>query len=108
MPSWSSTEEGISAYLVLFMALLALVLVLSKLLQDRPILSSLVPEAGMILIVGMMAGGILNLFVKVDGDAAAAADQDDNGDNDSVAKGLLSFSPEVFFVFLLPPIIFNR
>jgi NhaP-type Na+/H+ or K+/H+ antiporter len=100
MPSWSSTEEGISAYLMLFMALLAIVLVLSKLLHDRPIMSSLLPEAGMILLVGGFDGFIINLFVDVNDDR-------DDQDNDSVAQGLLSFSPDVFFVFLLPPIIFN-
>jgi len=109
MPSWSSTEEGISAYLVLFLLLLAFVLVLSKLLHDKPVLSSLLPEAGMILIVGMLVGSVLTLFVD-NRDKEAAISNDDtvaDGAGDSVALGLLSFSPEFFFVFLLPPIIFN-
>jgi hypothetical protein len=37
-----------SAYFVLFSTLLSLVLILSKLLQDRPVLASILPEAGMI------------------------------------------------------------
>lgn len=98
MPSWSSTEEGISAYFVLFSALLALVLVLSKLLHDRPVLSSVLPEAGMILLVGMAAGFFVNLFTP---------ENTTSDEENSVAEGLLSFSPEAFFVFLLPPIIFN-
>jgi NhaP-type Na+/H+ or K+/H+ antiporter len=96
------STEGISAYFVLFSTLLALLLVLSKLLHDHPALNSIVPEAGMILLVGMVAGCFLNLFV-----APTQTDQDDDVYNESVAESLLSFSPNVFFVALLPPIIFN-
>lgn len=100
--SWSTTES-ISAYLVLFSTLLAIVLVLSKILHDRPVLSSVVPEAGLVLLVGMVAGGVVELFVDNDANADAA----DDDANEGVAQSLLSFSPEVFFIALLPPIIFN-
>jgi len=106
--TWESTE-GISAYFVLFSALLALVLVLSKVLHDRPVLGSFFPEAGMILLVGMIAGFFVNLFIRPE--VIAPADNAENDDgaayDDSVAQSLLSFSPQVFFVALLPPIIFN-
>lgn len=107
--TWESTE-GISAFFVLFSALLALVLVLSKILHDRPVVGSYFPEAGMILLVGMIAGFFVNLFVRPE--VIAPADNAENDDgaaeyDDSVAQSLLSFSPEVFFVALLPPIIFN-
>ena len=103
MPSWVESEEGLSAYFVLFGFLLALVLVLSKILHDHPLLSSLFPEAGMILLVGMIAGFFVNLFVTNNNN-----DNNPGGeDEDSVAQGLLSFSPQVFFLVLLPPIIFN-
>jgi sodium/hydrogen exchanger 8 len=54
----------------------------------------------MVLLVGIVAGFFLSLFV------------DDNIENDddaaeNVAESLLSFSPKIFFLALLPPIIFN-
>ena len=113
MASWASSEEGLSAYFVLFSSLLALVLVLSKLLHDHPVLASFFPEAGLILLVGIIAGFFVNLFVD-DEDLQKQNNNNNNGDADaddaeesSVAEGLLSFSPEVFFLVLLPPIIFN-
>jgi NhaP-type Na+/H+ or K+/H+ antiporter len=111
MSSWVSSEEGISAYIVLFSALLALVLVLSKFLHDWPVLARIVPEAGMILLVGMIAGFFVNLTLKGTGDTTTTSSSSQAGDDatasDSVAQGLLSFSPEAFFLVLLPPIIFN-
>lgn len=62
----------------------------------------------MVLLVGIVAGSIASLFVsdnnEANGDANDAADDDSI---DEVAESLLSFSPNVFFVALLPPIIFN-
>jgi sodium/hydrogen exchanger 8 len=54
------------------------------------------PEAGMIIVVGIVSGGFIHLIA---GDA-------DNMAGD-VADSMLSFSPSVFFIILLPPIIFN-
>jgi flagellar biosynthesis protein FliQ len=63
-------------------------------------MSMVLPEGGMVLLVGIVAGFFLSLFV------------DDNIENDddaaeNVAESLLSFSPKIFFLALLPPIIFN-
>ena len=97
---WES-EEGINKYFAIFLTLLSLVLVLSKLLHDRPKLASILPEAGMTIIVGTIAGAII-FMLNPD------SDEDDAGSvNQFVAEGLLSFSPKVFFFVLLPPIIFN-
>ena len=98
MGDWSSTEEGISVYFVIFSSLLALVLILSKFLRDHVVLASLLPEVGMILLVGIIAGSFVNWF---------AEEPVDEGDEEDVIKSLLSFSPNVFFIALLPPIIFN-
>ncbi len=105
---WES-EEGINKYFVVFISLLSIVLVLSKFLHDRPKLSAILPEAGMTIIVGTIAGAIIY--------ESSPISHDDNGDDDDymfngevnlfVAEGLLSFSPKVFFFVLLPPIIFN-
>jgi Sodium/hydrogen exchanger family/Adenylate and Guanylate cyclase catalytic domain len=91
-------SSQVSIYLVLFSLLLALVLVLSKLLQDCPRLS-LLPEAGMILLVGMTCSVVVNWVY----DGVDALD----GKDDTVAVSLLSSLPQVFFLALLPPIIFN-
>jgi hypothetical protein len=79
-----------------------------KFLHDRPRIGSLVPEAAMIILVGMMAGYILHFVVHHDATAADAADADAVGQNyEDVAESIFSFSPTIFFIILLPPIIFN-
>jgi sodium/hydrogen exchanger 8 len=104
----SLSEAGISAYFVLFSALLSVVLVLSKFLHDRPRLASLLPEAGMILVVGVVCGAIVNLlFIPDSIEPEQQQGDDDAAAEEEVAVSLLSFSNEVFFLFLLPPIIFN-
>lgn len=82
--------DYLSFYFLVFQSLLALVLILSSLLHKSK-LASILPEAGLTLLVGLI-GGIVIYYV---------------GDKTQVTDGLLSFNPEVFFVFLLPPIIFN-
>jgi NhaP-type Na+/H+ or K+/H+ antiporter len=104
---WDDTTDSISAYLVLFSALLAVVLILSKFLHDQPKLASILPEAGLILLVGMIAGFFVDFLIDDQIDNAAANDDDAAANDDSVAHNLLSFSSEIFFIALLPPIIFN-
>jgi NhaP-type Na+/H+ or K+/H+ antiporter len=119
-------EENISTFLVFFAALLAMVLVLSKYLHDSPWLSSIFPEAAMVLAVGMAAGFVIHLIMGqrnamsevTNDDANANANANDDDDDDADANdddvytredlgALLSFNPEIFFIALLPPIIFN-
>ena len=54
----------------------------------------------MILLVGMVAGFFVSLTVT-------GTDPEEDGDDGDVAQSLLSFSPKIFFIALLPPIIFN-
>ncbi|KAL7581310.1 hypothetical protein ACA910_006074 [Epithemia clementina (nom. ined.)] len=133
-------EETISAYFVFFSALLALVLIFSRILHDHPRIASIVPEAGMILITGVVFGAIIDVFFTSSttitsstlmtdddynhnnnsnnantDDLAAGQDYDKNNnmgasgeeEEEMVVHSLLNFSPAVFFLVLLPPIIFN-
>jgi NhaP-type Na+/H+ or K+/H+ antiporter len=107
--NWVDSEAGIDLYFVIFLTLLAVVLTCAKFLRDRPRIAAILPEAGMIIVVGALSGALLSfaMLPLSRGDAA----EDDDGENDNrnkfVAEGLLSFSPKVFFFVLLPPIIFN-
>mmetsp|Transcript_14248 Transcript_14248/g.34130 ORF Transcript_14248/g.34130 Transcript_14248/m.34130 type:complete len:691 (-) Transcript_14248:755-2827(-) len=116
------TEQTISFYFVLFSFILAVVLVLSKVLHDHPRVAKIFPEAGMILLTGVLFGAIVELFARNNDESSSssssnnsqqsgAANDDDavqpEEEEESVATSLLSFSPEVFFLVLLPPIIFN-
>jgi sodium/hydrogen exchanger 8 len=69
-----------------------------KFLHDRPRLGSLLPEAAMIILVGITAGIFIHLTTGRPDNESMAGD---------VADSMLAFSPTVFFVILLPPIIFN-
>lgn len=104
-------EHTISVFLVFFVSLLALVLVLSKFRNDRPMLASVLPEGAMFLAVGMIAGFFIHLVVGKRNPRAADDDQANNDDDQANQSddlwALLSFSPEIFFIALLPPIIFN-
>jgi sodium/hydrogen exchanger 8 len=95
--SWHQTNRGVSIYISIYLVLLVLVTSLSKVLHARPHISSILPEAGMVIAVGIIAGVIINLSTDTDNDSEAG----------NAATSVLSFSPTVFFVVLLPPIIFN-
>lgn len=107
---WSNSEQGIDRYFVIFLSLLVISLTCSKFLHDSPRLSSALPEAGMIIIIGAIAGLILFELSPLsdnDGNDNDGNNDDDGNINESVAEGLMSFSPTIFFKVLLPPIIFN-
>jgi hypothetical protein len=66
------------------MALLAL----QKFLHDNQVLASVLPEADMIILVGIVAGFRLMPFVN---------DEPGHDDADNVAQSLSSFSPKIHF-----------
>ena len=94
-----------SLYFLFFAAMLGGVLILSKKLHDHPKINSFVSEAALALIVGMLVGATICVFLpEFEPRASTYA-----GEYDPyvLAHSLLSFSPNVFFMALLPPIIFN-
>lgn len=99
-----------SLYFVLFAAMLAVVLVLDKKLHELPAIHSFLSEASLVLIVGMIVGAIICFFLP---ELEREAENDGDGGEQQqydpyvLAHSLLSFSPNVFFMALLPPIIFN-
>lgn len=108
-------EDNISIFLVFFATLLALVLILSQFLHDSKKLSSIIPEAAMVIAIGMGAGYFIHVILgKRLASIAANNNSNSNANNDDdqatvedELAALLSFDPEFFFLFLLPPIIFN-
>lgn len=108
----SSESEGhveeVSLYFVLFGSLLALVIIGSKLLHDRPRLSSFVSEASLTLLIGISAGMLVHLiFFRERPDDVDFDDAGEDAEAKVVASSLLTFSDNVFFMALLPPILFN-
>lgn len=102
-----SEEEELhrtSLYFVLFSGMLAGVLILAKLLHESPSIHNYISEAAMILLTGTFVGGCIWTFHP--GFEPYAAEYHGEYVEDRLAHSLLSFSPNVFFMALLPPIIF--
>jgi len=97
---WTLSQEGISNYLVVFLTLLALTLYLSKFLHQYPRVGSVLPEAGLTVIIGI----IFSFFIAIDN---KSDEEQIDDDVNPVEETLLGFSSTVFFIALLPPIIFN-
>ena len=101
-------------YFVLFAGMLVVVLILSKKLHERPFFSSFISEASLVLMIGMLVGAGICIFLPEveehdDDSQSNEADEASTWENEPyvLAHSLLSFSPNVFFMALLPPIIFN-
>ena len=120
--SWHQSNRGVSIYFSIYLMLFLLVIYLSNVLHKKPKWGSYLPEATMVILVGIVAGGFIQLIVDDDNntmskakdnvvydDDVAANDANNNnyGMVEDVAQNILGFSPTVFFVILLPPIIFN-
>jgi len=65
----------------------------------------------MVILVGMLVGLVIHLLTGEEDVAYYYEDENNNNNGDDqqqqIAQSLLSFSPSVFFIVLLPPIIFN-
>lgn len=102
--SYTRTEaqarEESSLYFILFSGLLAVGLILNKIVHEHPRLSNVLSEASLILLVGLVAGGLVNLYLEL-------APEHHTERVYNLGHSLLSFNANVFFMALLPPILFQ-
>jgi NhaP-type Na+/H+ or K+/H+ antiporter len=106
----SNEHSNTASIVFLFFALvLALVLLLSKALHSRPKLNSILSEPAMVLLVGMFFSFLVSFFFLAEDEIDEAnGDDDEGGDgSDNLANTIISFQSNVFFMALLPPILFN-
>jgi len=110
MTTEEQREEEVSIVFALFSGILATVIILSKKLHDLPALHSVFSEASLVLVVGLIAGFFVHMFAvrhMVVPNYYGTDDEEEEGEAYHVASTLLSFSPSLFFMALLPPIMFN-
>lgn len=98
-------KETSTLYFVLFSILLTSVLILSKVLHHYRPLNKVLSEAALVLIISMTVGFFVDMFLNAD--VSGDDDSYQSEETSNVVKKLLSFSPNIFFMALLPPIIFN-
>ena len=104
--SEDSSEQMLSALLLVFSTLLSLVLVLGKALHNRPKLNKILSEPGMTLLVGIFVSFVIRAFLWTE-DLIMGADHENEEDSNYTYQLLLSFPNDLFFLGLLPPILFN-
>ena len=104
--SEESSEQMLSALLLVFSTLLSLVLVLGKALHNRPKLNKILSEPGMTLLVGIFVSFVIRAFLWTE-DLIMGVDQENEEDSNYGYQVLLSFPNDLFFLGLLPPILFN-
>ena len=98
----SEEHKGASSlYFILFSSLLFGVLIMSKYLHEAPLINKYLSEAALILIVGLICGFLTETILELD------SSNEDDDESDIAFQRLISFSPNIFFMALLPPILFN-
>ena len=110
MSEESGENEKLSLYFSVFAGLLMIVFILAKALHEAKFLNSYISEASLVLIFGMATGSLvayLNELVDKDGSEVFADDAFNEDGATHLADRMLSFSPDLFFMALLPPILFN-
>ena len=95
-----SKNQTISIYLILFSGLLTLALIFNKLLHQCPLVSIIISEAALVMLIGMVAGFFVHWFLLTDYGIEHSEQHD-------LGISLISFQDRVFFMALLPPILFN-
>lgn len=101
-------EHTIAVFFLFFMTLLAFVLLIGRALHHRPKLNSMLSEPAMVLIVGMFFSFVIKvLYVDSSNNNNDAENNSESNMATEISNTILSFSGNVFFMGLLPPILFN-
>jgi NhaP-type Na+/H+ or K+/H+ antiporter len=116
----SEHSETIQIFFLIFSGLLMVILFLFKFLHDSPRLHSILSEPAMTLLVGMFVSFVVSMFFVLkeernNGSSSSSSSSSSSWGNSNVeseveqdlANSILSFQTRVFFLALLPPILFN-
>ena len=115
-------SKNISIYFLFFALLLATVLILSSELHKRPRIHAVLSEAALVLLLGMFVSFVIDFFLIVEAEVGEmnepeydddyihknqSQQQSDGSDEYELLRSMISFETNVFFMALLPPILFN-
>jgi NhaP-type Na+/H+ or K+/H+ antiporter len=111
-------SRNVSTYFLLFATLLSTVLILCKKLHTSPRVNAIVSEAALVLLVGMFASYCIMFYFLIrerNNDDDASNNNYDGSEEELSPRNksvnlllqLVSFEPNVFFMGLLPPVLFN-
>jgi NhaP-type Na+/H+ or K+/H+ antiporter len=104
----SEHSETIQIFFIVFSILLMLILFLSKGLHDSPTLNRYLSEPAMTLVVGMLFGFLVSMvYVIKDSGTENYYNNLSQDVEQDLADSILGFQTKVFFLALLPPILFN-
>jgi NhaP-type Na+/H+ or K+/H+ antiporter len=106
------TDHTTPIFFLFFMGLIAMVLLLGRALHHRPKLNSMLSEPAMVLLVGMLFSFIIKVFFHSSDDTSVDMETTDDDGSGTVeqhkfSNTVLQFSGEIFFMALLPPILFH-
>lgn len=96
------TTRQIEIFFLCFFILLLLILFLSKTLHSRPRLRSVLSEPAMTVLFGIICSFLIKAFQEIDEDI-----EGEDSNRAYLANTILNFPTRVFFMALLPPILFN-
>lgn len=97
------TTRQIEIFFLCFFVLLLILLFLSKFLHNRPKLHSILSEPALTVVFGIICSFVIKGLQSID----TSGGDDEESDSAYLAEAILEFPTRVFFMALLPPILFN-
>ena len=108
-------DDSVSLFFVFFATLLSSVLLMSRCLKSSPRLKYVLSEPAMVLLFGMFWSLVVRCVGSINSDTSSTGEDDqfatdddgvDGGSSTTWTHQVLSFPNKVFFMALLPPILF--